>query len=245
MEPVIRIERLTKVFSDGWGHPRFTALEGLSLEVQPGQIVGIFGGNGSGKSTLLKLLCGLLRKTGGELVISGASPDEAVRQDRIGYLPERPGYPGFNTARKLLVLYGKLSGLSGEILEKRVYDCLKQCRLEEQADVLIRKLSKGGIQRLAMAQVLIHDPEVLLLDEPVDGLDPLAREGVETLLRELREAGKTVILSTHLVAGLESLCDQVLILHQGRSIFCGPPEFETGMQSWILERLKEEEVVHD
>ncbi|MCZ6674676.1 MAG: ABC transporter ATP-binding protein [Verrucomicrobia bacterium] len=244
MEPAIRIEGLSKDFSDGWGRKGHMALEALSLDISKGELVGVFGGNGSGKSTLLKLLCGLLQPTRGSLEIAGNSPAKSIREDLIGYLPERPGFPTYQSPRKLLTLFAKLSGLSGSILDDRVNACLNRCRLESQADVPVVKLSKGGIQRLAMAQALIHDPQVLLLDEPMDGLDPLALEGVEKLVQDLRDEGKTVLISSHLVRGMETLCDRVLILHNGRSIFFGPPDFEEGMESWILKRLRDEEAVH-
>jgi ABC-2 type transport system ATP-binding protein len=239
MEPAIRIEGLTKVFPDGWGKASFTALQDTSLEVAKGQIFGVFGGNGSGKSTLLKLCCGLLQKSGGEIGILGLEPKVALRHDLIGYLPERPRYPDYSTPRKLLGLFGKLSGFSGDSLEKRISECLDICLLNPLAEIQVRKLSKGGIQRLALAQALIHDPKVLVLDEPVDGLDPLACEGVATILGKLRDDGKTVLLSTHFVAGLEGLCDQVLVLDRGCSLYLGPPDFEDGFQPWLLKKLKE------
>ncbi|MDA0349327.1 MAG: ABC transporter ATP-binding protein [Verrucomicrobia bacterium] len=240
MGSLIHIKDLKVVFSDGWKKNRLTALDGISLEVQPGQVVGVLGSNGSGKSTLLKVLCGLLVDTKGEIEIAGLSPAEAVRKNLIGYLPERPSFPGFLTPGKFLQQLARLSGFSNEKVENQVNSCLNRCQLDDQKELPIRKLSKGALQRLALAQALVHDPEVLLFDEPLDGLDPLARENVVCQIQELKSVGKTLLISTHFTEGLETLCEKVLILHEGKPIFCGAPEFKDGLQGWLLKHLKEE-----
>lgn len=245
MEPVIRIDGLSKVFSDGWRNQGRQALAPLSMEIASASILGVAGGNGSGKSTLLKLLCGLLEPTAGAIEVLGVNPTKAVRHGQVGYVSERPGFPGHATPRKLLLAFGKLSGLSGDLLRSRLEECLKTFELEEQADLAIRKLSKGGVQRLSLTQALIHDPQVILLDEPLDGLDPRARERVVALVNDWRLKGKTVILSSHFLNELQTLCDQVLILHQCRSIYQGRPDFDKGMEAWLLERLRKAEGVHE
>ena len=245
MEPVICIEGLSKEFSEGWNRSRRLALESLDLEILPGQLVGITGANGSGKSTLLKLFCGLVQVTGGHVRIAGTKPERAVNQNRVGYLPEKPEFPPYSTPGKLLYLYGNLSGLSGNRLDQRVQSCLTRCRLDAWTHLPVRTLSKGGLQRLAIAQALIHEPDILLWDEPMDGLDPLACEGLESLLKEMQAAGKTVVLATHRTDRLESLVDRVLILHEGRVLYWGSPDFDQGLHGWLLDRLKGEEVVGD
>ncbi len=242
MEPIIRIRDLSKIFTDGWRRPEVAALEGVSLELFKGQVLGVFGGNGSGKSTLLKTICGLSEATSGTIKIDGLDPMSAVRAEKIGFLPERANYPGFFTPERYLEVLGKLGGLSSEELRLQVETCLNRCRLLGEKDKLIRKLSKGFLQRVALAQALIHDPAVVVLDEPLDGMDPLAREHFLELVGELKSSGKTVVVSSHVTGGLETLCDQVLVLHNGKSHFMGPPDFEGGFQAWFLERLKEVEV---
>lgn len=241
MEPVIELEGLSKVYADGWGRTGTSALQSLCLEIGPGQVLGVFGGNGSGKTTLLKILCGLLPNYDGVARLLGTDPQTTVSRNKVGFLPERPVFPAHHTPESFLNLVGRLSGLSGEKLSLQIESCLSRFCLSSQANRSIRKLSKGGIQRLALAQTLIHDPEIVILDEPMDGLDPLAREETEKIFRELIEDGKTIIMATHLLDGLESLCDQVLILHEGRSIFQGAPQFESGINPWLLEKLREEQ----
>ena len=240
MGSLIHIKDLKVVFSDGWKKNRFTALDGISLDAQAGHVIGVLGSNGSGKSTLLKVLCGLLVDAKGEIEIAGLSPSQAARKKLIGYLSERPSFPGHLTPEKFLQHLARLSGCSKESLGALINSCLNRCRLDDQKELPIRKLSKGSIQRLALAQALVHDPDVLLFDEPLDGLDPLARENVLAQIEELKLAGKTLIISTHFTEGIEMLCDTVLILHEGKSIFCGAPEFKDGLQAWLLNRLKEE-----
>jgi ABC-2 type transport system ATP-binding protein len=245
MEPEIRIEGLSKVYAIGWSRSGPKAINSLSFEVQKGQIVGVLGGNGSGKSTLLKSICGLLPISTGSILISGSDPATAVHQKKLGYLPERPSFPGYQTPRNFLMYLGRLSGVDGGSLKGRVQTCIEECGMQKVADTRIGQLSKGGIQRLAMAQALLHDPEVLLMDEPMDGLDPLARDNTTAHIRRLSDAGKTVVFATHLLEGLESVCDQLLVLHRGRSIFFGPPQFESGIKTWLLDRLREGEEEDD
>ncbi|MCB1124368.1 MAG: ATP-binding cassette domain-containing protein, partial [Verrucomicrobiae bacterium] len=142
--------------------------------------------------------------------------------------------------RQFLRYQGRLSGLRDE-LEDRVTRCLQQCRLEDQEDLKIGVLSKGAIQRLAMAQALVHDPDVLLLDEPLDGLDPLARNRFQTLIQELADEGKCILLATHLMEGLEDFCDEMIVLHEGKTLFQGAPRFDAGLEGWIVETLKARE----
>lgn len=242
MEPIIRIRDLSKIYTDGWRRTEVAALEDVSLDLLRGEVLGVVGGNGSGKSTLLKTICGLNKITSGTISIDGRDPASAVFRAKIGFLPERATYPGYFTPECYLQFLGKLGGLSSEELRLQVKACLKQCRLLGEKDKPIRRLSKGFLQRLALAQALIHDPDVLVLDEPLDGMDPLTREHFLSLVEELKNSGKTVVVSTHVAEGLETMCDQVLVLHNGKPLFIGAPDFEGGFQAWFLERLKEVEV---
>jgi ABC-2 type transport system ATP-binding protein len=187
----------------------------------------------------------LLPIASGQVRIRGDEPSRAVLEGCIGYLPERPAYPDYLTPQKLLSHYGKLSGIEKGDLGSQVDGCIEQCGLGKVANQRIGKLSKGALQKLAMAQALIHDPTVLLLDEPMDGLDPLARKHAFRLIRTLKDEGKTVLLATHLIDGLEHCCDQLLILDRGRVIFQGPPAFEAGLEAWLVDRLHKQEAVYE
>ncbi|MDG2167839.1 MAG: ABC transporter ATP-binding protein [Opitutales bacterium] len=241
MDPVISIDGLSKQYSEGWGRKGRLALNHLSLEVKSGTLLGVIGGNGSGKTTLLKILCVLLPEYDGGVELLGKSPREVAQQNQVAYIPERLRFPAHHTPQSFLNFCGRLSGLSGEHLDDRVEDCLALSSLTGQATRRIGQLSKGGVQRLAVSQALIHEPQVIVADEPMDGLDPLARQKTEQLLRELVEAGKTVLLATHLLEGADSLFDQILVLHRGQSIFEGPPKFDSSLKQWFLETLRKEQ----
>lgn len=241
MDPIISIDGLSKEYSEGWGRKGRLALDHLNLEVKSGTLLGVIGGNGSGKTTLLKILCGLLPDYDGRVKLFGKTPRELAQQNQVAYIPERPRFPAHHTARSFLDLCGKLGGLSGKRLDTRVEDCLALSSLPDQATRRIGQLSKGGIQRLALAQALINEPQVIVADEPMDGLDPLARQKTEQLLRGLVEAGRTVLLATHLLDGADSLFEQIVVLHRGQSIFEGPPRFDSSLKQWFLESLRKEQ----
>ena len=240
MDPVISIDGLSKQYSDGWGREGRLALDHLNLEVKSGTLLGVIGGNGSGKTTLLKILCGLLPDYEGVAKVLGNDPRRASQQNQLAYIPERPRFPTHHTPRSFLKFCGHLSGLNGARLDARIEDCLHDSSLTDQATCRIGQLSKGGAQRLALAQALIHDPQVIVADEPMDGLDPFARETTEQLLQSLVQVGKTVLLATHLLEGADNLCDQVIVLHRGQTIFEGPPKFESNLKHWFLDTLRKE-----
>ena len=242
MDSAIRISGLSKVYSDGWGRSKVVALEDISLDLKKGEALSVFGGNGSGKSTLLKLLAGLSGGHRGSVEVFGLVPLAAVRNNLVGFLPERVTYPGHFSATGYLSFLAQLGGGTSEEQRCRVETCVARCHLENEQNKLIRKLSKGMLQRLALAQALIHDPHLVVLDEPLDGMDPLAREHFCLLMKELKAAGKTLVISTHISECIEVLCDQAVVLHEGRSLFSGPATFENGVQEWILKRLKKVEV---
>jgi len=214
---VIEIENLTKDFAVGfWRKRPVRALDALSLEVRAGEIFGFLGPNGAGKSTTLKLLMHLLHPTSGSARILGRPAGDTAMHERIGYLPENPYFYDYLTPRELLTFMGRLFGLAGAPLARRVRDLVGEVGLAAAADVQLRKFSKGMVQRLGIAQALVNQPEVVFLDEPMSGLDPLGRMEVRRIVTGLRERGVTVFLSSHILPDVEAMCDRVAILHRGR-----------------------------
>lgn len=229
MTAAIEIDGLRKVFQIGFARKRpVTVLEGLSLTVEAGQVFGFLGPNGAGKTTTLKLLMRLLRPTSGTARILGESIDSVEMHRRIGYLPEQAYFYDYLTARELLTYYGRLSGVDAAPLSRRVDEVLERVALDPAAfDRPLRKFSKGMLQRVGLAQAIVHDPEIVFLDEPMSGLDPIGRRQVRDLILELRDAGRTVFFSSHILSDVEALCDRVAILNRGRLV-------ETGSLSDIL-----------
>jgi ABC-2 type transport system ATP-binding protein len=224
LEPMdaIRIEGLTKRFHSGWpGRPPVTVLDGLSLSVGVGEIYGFLGPNGSGKTTTIKVLMGLLRPSAGLVEVLGKPVGEVSTRRRIGFLPESPYFYDSLTAEECLRFYGQLSGLARTVLRVRVSELLELVGLTAAARRPLRTYSKGMLQRLGLAQALIHDPELVILDEPMSGLDPIGRKQVRDLILGLREQGKTVFFSTHIIPDVEMLCDRVGIIAKGRLFASG------------------------
>jgi ABC-2 type transport system ATP-binding protein len=197
------------------------ALVDLDLEVRPGEILGYVGPNGSGKTTTLKLLTGLLKPDAGEVRVFGAPHAERAWRYRVGYLPEHPYLYDYLTPTEYLDYAGRLFGLSGTVRRERVRKLLALVGLEGSAALPMRRFSKGMVQRTGLAQALVNDPDLLLLDEPMSGLDPLGRRLVRNLLLELRDAGRTVLFSTHILSDAETLCDRVAVLRGGRLVRVG------------------------
>lgn len=191
-------------------------VEKLSLSVRAGEAFGVLGLNGSGKTTTFKLALGLLRPTSGTISVLGRPPLDAGAQAATGYLPELPYFYPFLTPREALRFYGRLSGLGGAALESRIDAALETVKLLDRADKKIGQLSKGLTQRVGLAQAILHDPQLLILDEPVSGLDPLAIKEFRDTLQRLNAGGKTIIVSSHSIFELEKLCHRVAILREGR-----------------------------
>ncbi len=231
MTATIEIDALTKVFEVGfWRKRPVTALENLSLSVEQGEIFGFLGPNGAGKTTTLKLLMRLIRPTSGTARILGESINSVEMHRRIGYLPEQAYFYDYLTPRELLTYYGRLARVDEKTLRPRVTELLEHAGLDTKAfDRQLRKFSKGMLQRVGLAQAIVHDPEVVFLDEPMSGLDPIGRRQVRDLILELRDAGKTVFFSSHILSDVEALCDRVAILNGGRLV-------ETGRLADILVR---------
>jgi ABC-2 type transport system ATP-binding protein len=218
----LEIKNLTKDYAVGFWRKRMVrALDGLNLEVGAGEAFGLLGPNGAGKTTTLKILMRLIYPTAGEARILDRPLDDMQMRARIGYLPEQPYFYDYLTARELLFYYGKLFDIPKADLAPRVESLLRRVGLIDSADKQLRKFSKGMLQRAGLAQALINDPEVLFLDEPMSGLDPLGRREVRDLITSLREQGKTVCFSSHVLSDVEALCDRVAILNKGRLIESG------------------------
>lgn len=218
----IFIEELTKTFKSGWpGRPSVQALSGLSLSVRRGEIYGFLGPNGAGKTTTLKILLGLMRATSGRAELLGAPSGDVNVHRQIGFLPESPYFYDYLTAEEFLSFYGHLAGLSRETLARQVAALLHMVGLSDARTRQLRKFSKGMLQRVGLAQALIHDPELVILDEPMSGLDPIGRKQVRDLILSLRDRGKTVFFSTHIIPDVEMICDRVGIVVKGQLLASG------------------------
>ena len=212
----IDCRNLRKVFRDFWLRPRVVAVDGVDLSVASGEVFGLLGPNGSGKSTTIKMLLGLLFPSGGEVRVLGHPPGDPRSQSRLGYLPEESCFYPYLSGRETLDFYGRLFGLSPSVRAERVSALLAMVGLEGAADRPLREYSKGMQRRIGLAQALINDPELLILDEPTSGLDPIGTRQVKDLIGELRDNGKSVLVSSHLLADMEEICDRVAILYGGR-----------------------------
>lgn len=216
--PVIEITNLTKDYEVGFFRKRkVRALDGLTLSIDGGQIFGFLGANGAGKTTTLKLLMRLIFPTTGSARILGHDIQDVSMHQRIGYLPENPYFYDYLTAREFLDYCAEIFGLPGTERKRRTADLLARVKLDEKRwDTQLRKFSKGMLQRVGLAQSLINDPEIVFLDEPMSGLDPVGRREVRDLIGALREEGKTVFMCSHILSDIEVLCDRVAILKRGR-----------------------------
>jgi ABC-2 type transport system ATP-binding protein len=214
-EVIIETRNLTKVYCDFWGRPKVKALNALDLKVERGEIFGLLGPNGSGKTTTIKLLLGLLFPTEGDAMIFGESTTNVAKNERIGYLPEESYLYKFLNAEETLHFYGRLFKISGKERRKRVDRLIEQVGLSRAKHRQLREYSKGMQRRIGLAQALINEPELILLDEPTSGLDPIGTSQIKSLIRELREQGKTIVLSGHLLADMQDICDRIAILHNG------------------------------
>ena len=218
----IEIKGLTKDYKIGfWGTRSKRALDDLDLTVGSGEVFGLLGHNGAGKTTTLKLLFRLVFPTSGTVRILGQEFSDVAVHQRIGYLPENPYFYDHLTPEELLSYSGRLFGLGKDDLRRRVGALIERVGLVESRNVSIRKFSKGMVQRVGIAQALINDPDVVFLDEPMSGLDPLGRREVRDLVLQLREEKKTVFFSTHILSDAEVLCDRVAILNRGKLQGCG------------------------
>jgi ABC-2 type transport system ATP-binding protein len=200
---------------------RIQALRGVSLKVEKGEIYGLLGQNGAGKSTLVKILLNIVRRTDGEALLFSEPLAHADIRRRVGYLPEDHRFPDYHTGFSLLDFYGGLYGVSRSERHKRIPEYLEMVGIKGRMHTKIRTYSKGMKQRLGIAQAIFHDPELIILDEPTDGVDPVGRREIRALMQELKEKGKTIFLNSHLLGEVELICDRVGILQRGLKIVEG------------------------
>jgi len=212
----IEILDLEKSYLVGfWRKRPKLALRPLRLTIEEGEVFGFLGPNGAGKTTTLNLLMGLVFPTAGSARILGSDMDDPRVKSQIGFLPEQPYFYDHLTAKELLNYYGQLSGVPAKGRSARVEQMLTRVGLSDSAGMPLRKFSKGMLQRVGLAQAILHDPKVVFLDEPMSGLDPMGRREVRDMIQQLRHEGKTVFFSTHILSDAEALCDRVGIIHQG------------------------------
>lgn len=219
--PLIRTQGLRKTFRIGFWMRQVEAVRGISFEVHEGDIFGFLGPNGAGKTTTIKMLTGLIAPSGGEASIFGLPVPSPKALERVGFLPENPYVYPFLTPTEFVEMCGRLSGVKGRVIRDRTRQVLEKVGILYAADRPVKRLSKGMLQRTGLAAALVGDPELLILDEPMSGLDPVGRKEVRDLIFEERAAGRTVFFSTHILSDVETLCDRVVILRKGVAVVQG------------------------
>jgi ABC-2 type transport system ATP-binding protein len=241
--PAIETESLTKDYPTGFLHmKKRRSLESLTMQVGEGEAFGFLGPNGAGKSTTLKLLMGIIFPTLGSAKILGRPISDVAMHQDIGYLPEQPYFYDYLTAAELLDYFARFFGFSATERKERVAKMLKKVGLETAGKIQLRKYSKGMLQRVGLAQAILHDPKVVILDEPMSGLDPIGRHEVRDIILELKREGKTVLFSTHILTDAETLCDKVGVIVGGKLQGVGRPDDIVGMKSQGMEILFEADV---
>jgi ABC-2 type transport system ATP-binding protein len=224
MSAAIEVQGLRKDYRAGLGGREVKALSGIDFAVQPGELFGLLGPNGAGKTTTVKILLGLTHATAGSASLLGKPVADPESRRRVGYLPEGHRFPGYLTARQTLSIFGRMSGVAPRALAPRIEDLLSRVKLSDWIDVKVRKFSKGMTQRLGLAAALVHEPEVLLLDEPTDGVDPVGRREIRDLLKAEAAKGRAILLNSHLLSEIELTCDRVAVLRNGKVAAMGTIE---------------------
>lgn len=219
---IISTKNLFKEYSSGsFSKEKILALNNFSFEVESGEIFGILGPNGAGKTTLIKILLGITHRTKGEVKIFDKEITDENYKKKIGYLPENHKFPNYLTGEEVMSFYGNMSGLNSSDVKKKTDEFLKLVDMEKWKKTKIKKYSKGMLQRLGLAQALLNDPELIFLDEPTDGVDPIGRKEIRDILEEMKERGKTIFLNSHLLSEVELICDRVAIMNKGSLIKSG------------------------
>lgn len=236
MDTVIEIENLAMDFRVGfWRKRSVPVLKGISLSVDKGEIFGFLGHNGAGKTTTLKILMRIIYPTAGQVKILGQPLEDVAMRQHIGYLPETPYFYDYLTGTELLEYFGKLHHMDAAQRAKRIPEVLDLVGLAKDARLQLRKFSKGMLQRIGIAQAILHDPQVVFMDEPMSGLDPIGRREVRDIIVSLRDQGKTVFFSTHILSDVEILCDRVAILRNGERVAYGRLDEIQGREISALE----------
>ena len=221
--PVVSVSDLRKTYRSGLiRRKKVQALQGVSFDVQPGEIFGLLGKNGAGKTTLIKILLGIVKRSDGKARVLGLPAGDRKGRMRIGYLPENHRIPRHLTGFTALDYYGQLSHMPRREIRQKQDELLEMVGLEKWGSTPVKSYSKGMLQRLGLAQAMLHDPEVLILDEPTDGVDPAGRADIRKTLFKLKEQGRTVFLNSHLLQEIELVADRVAVIHHGRVRHCGP-----------------------
>ncbi|NOY88714.1 MAG: ABC transporter ATP-binding protein [FCB group bacterium] len=233
---VVVVEELTKIYHTGMKKGDIVALDRFSLTVEQGEIFGVLGPNGAGKTTLLKTLLGITQITSGAVFINGLPPSNPESRKKVGYLPENHRFPDHLTGLGLLEFTGRLCGLNQNDIDSRTSSLLEMVGMDKWANMKIKKYSKGMLQRIGLAQALIVNPEIIFLDEPTDGVDPVGKAEIKQMMKTIRDEGKTIILNSHLLSEVESVADRVAILSHGRLVKVGTvDEFTTRKSQYEIE----------
>jgi len=215
---ILQISDLFKTFRVGFLRKKVEAVRGVSFSVTRGEIFGLLGPNGAGKTTTLKVMMGLIKADAGSIRIMGQDASRYSARTHVGFLPENPYFQDYLTPRELLDYYGRLYGMGGKVIGERRDRLLAQVGLEDAARRPLRKFSKGMLQRIGLAQAMLSEPQLLVLDEPMGGLDPIGRKFVADLIHDLNEGGTTILFSSHILSDVERLCDRVVILNHGSKV---------------------------
>lgn len=233
----IQINGLEKIYKgSGRKSQPIHALKPLDLEIPNGQIFGLLGPNGAGKTTLVKLLLGIVFPTSGTATIRGRAAGTTTAKQIIGYLPENHRYPNYLTGFGVLRYFGQLSGMDNQTIQRRSAELLEIVQMSQWADTRIKQYSKGMMQRIGLAQAMLNNPEVIFLDEPTDGVDPVGRREIREVIAKLKQQGKTVFLNSHLLSEVELICDRVAIMNKGTLVTMGTVKELTAMQKlWRIE----------
>ncbi len=237
---VVELKGIRKTFVDFWMRPTVKAVDGLDLAVPAGEVFGLLGPNGSGKSTTIKMILGLMKPTSGTLSLFGLPPDSIAARKRLGYLPELSYLHPFLTAKETLLYYAGLCGLSRKESRARADELLEMVGLADVASRAVGGFSKGMARRVALASSLIGKPELLVMDEPTSGLDPVSTSEVKTLVKTLAKGGMTILMTSHLLADAEDVCDRISILNHGRKVAEGRvKDIGTSLEEFFLAQVGE------
>jgi len=234
---MIKTEALRKTFLSGFRRQKIEALKGIDLEVQKGEIFGFLGPNGAGKTTTIKILAGLIKPTSGKAFVLGKPAGEVASRVKIGFLPEQPYFYDYLSGEEFLDFCARFFPISAAERGKRINSLLGLVGLERARKWALRKYSKGMLQRIGLAQALINDPELVILDEPMSGLDPLGRKEIRDLISSLKDKGKTVFFNTHIISDVEMICDRVGIINLGRLVKVGMVEefAQASVHQWEIQ----------